>query len=459
MNKGILVLLGCSATVMLSACGSLGNNRVEHLSEPNRGITTTLRTEPTSTTVSIEPVKVLEIEETKCRSISFDNGYILYIDKNGKYTIMNKEKKAANSLTLVDDKNNKVTVSINDKGKVSCSVSSFSYKGNLIEFKNGDVYFAGSKLEYYDTSFCEFELTDEITIECVDNNKFVIKKSGRIMNKPVDINDDKGAHYTIESVDKGVEITTDNNELMLSLVIKGNYLYVANGNVVINGKTMVPPGHNDLNTATTTTTTTTAATTAKAKETKAPQTEIHTETYVIPQTEEVYSEEPVEEIIYEEPNEPVVTESPMANNKNVNISSETSEMLGYVNELRKQYGLSEVYGLELLDKAASVRAKEISSLFFEYNDLPHFRADGSNYDTVIEEVGLPEWMSINENLTYGLNCNDNTHSAFTAWLNSPKHKENMLSSSVKYMGLACYKLEKGEDVYYFWDQIFYNDTF
>ena len=268
MNKGNLVLLGCSAAVMLSACGSLGNNRVEHLSEPNRGITTTLRTEPTSTTVSIEPVKVLEIEETKCRSISFDNGYILYIDKNGKYTIMNKEKKAANSLTLVDDKNNKVTISINDKGKVSCSVNSFSYKGNLIEFKNGDVYFAGSKLEYYDTSFCEFELTDEITIECIDNNKFVIKKSGRIMNKPVDINDDKGAHYTIESVDKGVEITNDDNELMLSLIIRGNYLYVANGNVVINGKTMVPPGHNDLNTATTTTTTTTAATTAKTKETK-----------------------------------------------------------------------------------------------------------------------------------------------------------------------------------------------
>jgi len=54
-----------------------------------------------------------------------------------------------------------------------------------------------------------------------------------------------------------------------------------------------------------------------------------------------------------QPAEPTEPDS-STNVSNRNLSAETSEMLGYVNEVRKQYGLRELEGLELLDSAADV---------------------------------------------------------------------------------------------------------
>ena len=62
---------------------------------------------------------------------------------------------------------------------------------------------------------------------------------------------------------------------------------------------------------------------------------------------------------------------------NRNLSAETSEMLGYVNEVRKQYGLRELDGLELLDSAADVRANEL------LENYSHDRPDGNSYITAI----------------------------------------------------------------------------
>ena len=75
---------------------------------------------------------------------------------------------------------------------------------------------------------------------------------------------------------------------------------------------------------------------------------------------------------------------------NRNLSAETSEMLGYVNEVRKQYGLRELEGLELLDSAADVRANEL------LENYSHDRPDGNSYITAIEEIDLPEWRAAAE---------------------------------------------------------------
>ena len=449
-------------TAVLCSCGELGDasNRIASLSAPVTGITTTLRTSPTTVTSAVTVTGEITTfnSNVKCRKIDFDGGYVLFANKDGTYTLMNKAKDAVQSLTLTDDNGDKITITLSKKG-ISCKignkeVNEFLYKGNVIAIKNGVVYFAGTKVEYYDTSFSKFEIYDKIVIECVGTNKFIIKEDGKEVDK-ASIEDDNGKSYTLEKRDKGIWIVNTADELMLSVVIGGKYIDVANDHIIINGQTLVPPGYDDIATKTTTTTTTTT----EKKEEEESETETTTttkQTTVV--TYIIYEELPQEE--YEpEPEQPVVTESPMANNKNVNISDETSELLGLVNEVRRQHGLNELYGLELLDKAAFIRAGEQVDTYFQTESLSHSRPDGRGCETVIEEVGLPDWTAYAENLAYGMNTNSTVKEVFNSWMNSEGHRNNILNPNVKYMGVARFDASKDGNNYYFWSQFFYNDTF
>ena len=102
-------------------------------------------------------------------------------------------------------------------------------------------------------------------------------------------------------------------------------------------------------------------------------------------------------------------------------------MLGYVNEVRKQYGLRELEGLELLDSAADVRANEL------LENYSHDRPDGNSYITAIEETDLPEWRAAAENIAYGMNSMTTVKEAFDAWMDSPQHRDNILNPDVRYM--------------------------
>ena len=463
MKRKAAVLCALTA-VMLCSCSELGesSNRIASLSAPVTGITTTLRTSPTTVSSAVTVTGEITTFKTaaKCRKINFDGGYVLFANKDGTYTLMNKDKDAVQSLTLTDDNGDKITITLSKEG-IGCKVgdkevNEFLYKGNVIAIKNGVVYFAGTKVEYYDTSFSKFTIYDDVVIECVGKNKFIIKEDGKDIDKTV-IKDDNGNSYSLEKRDKGIWIVNSADELMLSVVIGGKYIDVANDHIIVNGQTLVPPGSDDIATKTTTTTTTTAEKKEDKEDSEAETTSTTTkQTTVV--TYIVYEELPQEE--YEpEPEQPVVTESPMANNKNVNISSETAELLGLVNEVRRQHGLNELYGLELLDQAASIRAAEQVDSYFRTENLSHSRPDGQGCETVIEEVGLPDWTAFAENLAYGMNANSTVKDVFNSWMNSEGHRNNILNPDVKYMGVARYEVSKDGNTYYFWSQFFYNDTF
>ena len=150
-----------------------------------------------------------------------------------------------------------------------------------------------------------------------------------------------------------------------------------------------------------------------------------------------------------QPAEPTEPDS-STNMSNRNLSAETSEMLGYVNEVRKQYGLRELEGLELLDSAADVRANEL------LENYSHDRPDGNSYITAIEETDLPEWRAAAENIAYGMNSMTTVKEAFDAWMDSPPHRENILNPDVRYMACAeATKSDNGE--YTYWEQLFYSD--
>ena len=206
---------------------------------------------------------------------------------------------------------------------------------------------------------------------------------------------------------------------------------------------MRPPHSADIKAVTTTVTTTTTA--AATTTTTSKKTEKKTETQTETVTEPVQEEQPSAP----QPAEPTEPDS-STNMSNRNLSAETSEMLGYVNEVRKQYGLRELEGLELLDSAADVRANEL------LGNYSHDRPDGNSYITAIEETDLPEWRAAAENIAYGMNSMTTVKEAFDAWMDSPPHRENILNPDVRYM--ACAKATKSDNgKYTYWEQLFYSD--
>lgn len=407
----------CAAGCCLSSCGSTGEEKPKKLSSVSTGVTTTVTTNKKSAETITGSVTTIQTAAT-CTKIVFDGGYTLFANVQGGYTLINSSNEIVNSFEITDDNGDKLvltcdgnTVTVTKNGK---KVNSFSYKGTRIIISANEVYYANTKVTYVDESFSSFNVTDKVIISCIAENKFEIVKDGKTVKKAT-VKDVNGSKYVLEAMDKGMEITNTDNELMESIVVGNNYISVSGDKVVINGKTMRPPHSADIKAVTTTV------------------------------TEPVQEEQPSAP----QPAEPAEPDS-STNMSNRNLSAETSEMLGYVNEVRKQYGLRELEGLELLDSAADVRANEL------LENYSHDRPDGNSYITAIEEIDLPEWRAAAENIAYGMNSMITVKEAFDAWMDSPPHRENILNPDVRYM--ACAKATKSDNgEYTYWEQLFYSD--
>lgn len=407
----------CAAGCCLSSCGSTGEEKPKKLSSVSTGVTTTVTTNKKSAETITGSVTTIQTAAT-CTKIVFDGGYTLFANVQGGYTLINSSNEIVNCFEITDDNGDKLvltcdgnTVTVTKNGK---KVNSFSYKGTRIIISANEVYYANTKVTYVDESFSSFNVTDKVTIRCIAENKFEIVKDGKTVKKAT-VKDVNGSKYVLEAMDKGMEITNTDNELMESIVVGNNYISVSGNKVIINGKTMRPPHSADIKAVTTTV------------------------------TEPMQEEQPSAP----QPAEPTEPDS-STNMSNRNLSAETSEMLGYVNEVRKQYGLRELEGLELLDSAADVRANEL------LENYSHDRPDGNSYITAIEETDLPEWRVAAENIAYGMNSMTTVKEAFDAWMDSPPHRENILNPDVRYMACAkATKTENGE--YTYWEQLFYSD--
>lgn len=452
--KKINIVAACAFLALacsLSSCGDVETSSKDDLSSVRTGVTTTTVMGEKSAlklTGSVSTVKTQAV----CTKIEFDNGCVLFANSQGGYTIINDKNEVIDSMEVTDDNGDKLV--INCKGgkitlmKNDSEVNSFSYKGTRIIIKDNEVYYADTKVAYADTSFCTFKIDDENTLECISDGKFAVKKNGTKTDK-ITVTDMNGDKFVIEAMDKGIEITNSDNELMDSIVVNGYFIRVTSDKVIINGKTMTPPGSNDIKTVTTTTSATTVSTTKRTTTTTTVTQPPQTQSPVAePEPEPELEPEPEPEVPQpEQPSEP----DSDTNVENRNISEETAEMLGYVNEVRKQYGLPELSGLELLDEASGIRAEEIADTY------SHKRPDGRDYDTVIDEVGLPEWYHIAENIGNGPNCMTTVKEAFDAWMNSEGHRANILNPDMKYMAVAKSTRQVNGDEITYWEQIFYND--
>lgn len=115
------------------------------------------------------------------------------------------------------------------------------------------------------------------------------------------------------------------------------------------------------------------------------------------------------------------------------------EMLELCNQQRRANGKNDFILNNTLCENAAVRAEEIS----RKNCFSHTRPDGTMCFTAV----TVNYMTCGENIAYGTRSASAT---VTAWMNSPGHKENILSEDFTEAGFGCYEVNGVR----YWVQLF-----
>lgn len=131
-----------------------------------------------------------------------------------------------------------------------------------------------------------------------------------------------------------------------------------------------------------------------------------------------------------------------SNNNNSSIKTNNSTtsyqsangLLSLVNSERSKVGVGNLSWSSTLEQAAKIRAKELTQSF------SHTRPDGSSCFTVSSSAHA-------ENIAMGQRS---VESVNNSWTNSSGHYKNMVNSSYKTMGAACY-VQNGQ---YYWVELF-----
>ena len=118
-----------------------------------------------------------------------------------------------------------------------------------------------------------------------------------------------------------------------------------------------------------------------------------------------------------------------------------NEVIKLVNAERTKRGLSKLTTNSKMAAASDKRAKEICTKF------SHTRPNGKSCFTVFAEYGIKTGYA-GENIAY--NYSSAAKDVVNMWMNSPGHKDNILNSKFKTIGVGLY-VKEGR---YYWVQLF-----
>lgn len=276
---------------------------------------------------------------------------------------------------------------------------------------------------------------------------------------------DIGERVSATSSSDGVDFTYEQQPIN-EFTLDGYYFEVSEGKVRINGLRLASYGE-----VRNTQTTTTVATTTPAITTTPPETTTTDTTTTAPVTSEneitattppvtttkkpvvtttVTTKKPVTTTTTKKPatTTTTTTKKPVTTTTTVVTAYKTDdefvkEVLKLVNAERKKAGLNELKGMISLDKAATIRAQEITGADENFS---HTRPDGNKWYTVLAEVGISP-MVAGENLAAG---QISPEMVVSDWMASEDHKANILDPEYDYVGIGYVKYNG----YYYWAQIF-----
>lgn len=138
----------------------------------------------------------------------------------------------------------------------------------------------------------------------------------------------------------------------------------------------------------------------------------------------------------------VKAKSSKKSTSNNTAESYAEKVLQLVNKERKKAGVDPLQLDTSLCSAAGVRAKEITKEF------SHTRPDGSACFSILKEKNI-SYRAVGENIAAGQATPEDV---VEAWMNSPGHRENILSKDFRKLGVGYVKTGSGYKHY--WVQMF-----
>lgn len=123
-------------------------------------------------------------------------------------------------------------------------------------------------------------------------------------------------------------------------------------------------------------------------------------------------------------------------------NSYAEKVLKLVNKERAKAGRKALKLDALLNRAAMVRAKEITKVF------SHDRPDGSSCFSIMKEIGI-SYRAVGENIAAG---QPTPEDVVNSWMNSEGHRANILSKDFEKLGVGYVKT--GGTYKHYWVQLF-----
>ena len=133
-----------------------------------------------------------------------------------------------------------------------------------------------------------------------------------------------------------------------------------------------------------------------------------------------------------EPTQDIIKPIATSNMQNDKYYAFSKDILGNINEKRREQGLPDLEWSDELSNVASIRAEEISK------KLSHKRPNGEDWFTALDRDNT-KWYA--ENLAYNY---PDPSSFVEGWMNSPSHRDNLLFNEFRTVGISVYEAEDGQ---------------
>lgn len=126
----------------------------------------------------------------------------------------------------------------------------------------------------------------------------------------------------------------------------------------------------------------------------------------------------------------------LKNAEQINEQYNVYSMLGMINKNRVQVKAEPLQIKEDLNRAAEIRAKEVSQYF------SHTRLNQKSYSSIYDDIHLKVGSFIGENIAFSSDVTENmgelVQDAYKGLYASKGHRDNMLNPNYKYVGIGTY---------------------
>ena len=104
-----------------------------------------------------------------------------------------------------------------------------------------------------------------------------------------------------------------------------------------------------------------------------------------------------------------------------------------INDIRAEHGLAPLNVSGKLRTAARRQSSDMAA----NNFLSHVDSKGNNLEVRIARVGATGWSTIGENVGQSMGYRNNSDVIIEGWMNSPNHRDNILSGSFDSTGIGA----------------------